>query len=107
MNKDLTRRRILRGMVGGGAVTLGLPFLDCMLNTNGTALAGGRPLPVRFGTWNWGLHEGHQVGDESGQRGRARRRLELSARAAAAHADDGLGVVLMGQGGEGLRLVRG
>jgi len=31
-----------------------LPFLDCFLNTNGTALAAGRPLPVRFGTWNWG-----------------------------------------------------
>ena len=55
MNKDFTRRRVLRGMLGGGAVTLGLPFLDCMLNTNGTALAGGRPLPIRFGTWNWGL----------------------------------------------------
>jgi hypothetical protein len=54
MNKDFTRRRMLRGMLGGGAVTLGLPFLDCMLNTNGTALAGGRPLPIRFGTWNWG-----------------------------------------------------
>ena len=55
MNKDFTRRRVLRGMLGGSAVTLSLPFLDCMLNTSGTALAGGRPLPVRFGTWNWGL----------------------------------------------------
>ena len=55
MNNDFSRRRVLRGMLSGGAVTLALPFLDCMLNTNGTALAGGRPLPVRFGTWNWGL----------------------------------------------------
>src|SRR6267378_4100348 len=55
MNTNFSRRRVLRGMMGGGAVTLALPFLDCFLNTNGTALAGGRPLPVRFGTWNWGL----------------------------------------------------
>jgi hypothetical protein len=41
-------------MLSGAAVTVGLPFLDCMLNTNGTALASGRPLPIRFGTWNWG-----------------------------------------------------
>jgi len=26
-----------------------------MLNTNGTAFADGKPLPVRFGTWGWGL----------------------------------------------------
>ena len=55
MTIDFNRRRLLRGMLGGGAVTLALPFLDCMLNSNGTALAGGRPLPIRFGTWNWGL----------------------------------------------------
>jgi hypothetical protein len=54
MNAEFTRRRVLRGMLGGAAVTVGLPFLDCMLNTNGTALASGRPLPIRFGTWNWG-----------------------------------------------------
>lgn len=49
------RRSMLRGMMGGGAVTVGLPFLDCFLNTNGTALADGKPLPVCFGTWFWGL----------------------------------------------------
>ncbi len=54
MTSQMNRRRVLRGMLGGGAVTVALPFLDCFLNTNGTALAGGRPLPVRFGTWNWG-----------------------------------------------------
>jgi hypothetical protein len=51
----LNRRRVLRGMVGGGAVTVGLPLLNCFLNGNGTALAMGQPLPVRFGTWMWGL----------------------------------------------------
>ncbi len=51
----LGRRRFLRGMLNGGVVTLGLPLLDCFLNDNGTALANGAPLPVRFGTWFWGL----------------------------------------------------
>ena len=50
-----SRRRVLRGMLGGGAVTLGLPLLNCFLNEGGTALAAGAPLPLRFGTWFWGL----------------------------------------------------
>ena len=53
--KDYTRRRILRGMLGGTAVTVALPMLNCFLNGNGTALASGEPMPVRFGTWGWGL----------------------------------------------------
>jgi hypothetical protein len=55
INRTVNRRRILRGMLGGAAVTVGLPFLDCFLNTNGTALADGKELPVVFGTWFWGL----------------------------------------------------
>jgi len=56
---DGTTRRgfLLRGVLGGGAVTLGLPLLDAFLNDNGTAFAatlGGGRLPVRFGTWFWG-----------------------------------------------------
>ena len=44
-----TRRRVLRGMLAGGAVSIGLPILDCMLNGNGTAFADtGAPLPTRF-----------------------------------------------------------
>jgi hypothetical protein len=49
------RRRILRGALQGGAVTVALPLLNCFLDGNGAALASGRPLPVRFGTWFWGL----------------------------------------------------
>ena len=51
----LSRRRVLRGMLNGGAVTITLPLLNCFLNENGTALASGAPLPLRFGTWSWGL----------------------------------------------------
>jgi len=50
-----SRRTALRGVLGGGAISVALPFLDCFLNSNGTALAAtGAPLPVRFGTWFWG-----------------------------------------------------
>jgi len=50
-----SRRRVLRGMLNGGAVTLALPLLNCWLNGNGTALANGLPMPVRYGSWFWGL----------------------------------------------------
>ncbi|MFL2769947.1 MAG: DUF1552 domain-containing protein [Rhodospirillaceae bacterium] len=57
-----SRRRVLRGLLGGGTVGVTLPFLDCFLNENGTALAAtGAPLPVRFGTWYWGM--GHTPGE--------------------------------------------
>ncbi len=56
-----TRRRVLRGAFGGTAVAMALPFLDCFLNENGSALAAtGAPIPTRFGTWYWGM--GHTPG---------------------------------------------
>lgn len=51
MHQRLSRRRVLRGMLGGGAVTVALPFLDCFLDDNGTALADGTQLPPCFGIW--------------------------------------------------------
>ncbi|MET0291723.1 MAG: DUF1552 domain-containing protein [Steroidobacteraceae bacterium] len=54
-NKSLSRRRVLRGMLNGGVVAVGLPVLDCVLNDSGTAYANGNALPLRFGTWFWGL----------------------------------------------------
>jgi hypothetical protein len=67
LNK-INRRTILRGMMGGGAVGIGLPLLDCFLDTNGTALASGAPLPVRFGTWFWGcgLNPGRWIPNKVG-----------------------------------------
>jgi hypothetical protein len=48
-------RGTLRGTMGGAAVSVGLPFLDIFLNTNGDAMAAtGGPLPQRFGTWFFG-----------------------------------------------------
>lgn len=52
---DAGRRTILRGVMAGAAVNVGLPILDCFLNTNGTAFASGAALPVCFGTWFQGL----------------------------------------------------
>lgn len=54
-SQRLARRTVLRGMMGGAAVSIGLPLLDCFLNSNGTAMATGTPLPVVFGTWFQGL----------------------------------------------------
>ena len=55
MKTPIDRRTILRGMLQGAAITVGLPLFDCFLNDSGTAMAGGARLPTRFGTWFWGL----------------------------------------------------
>jgi hypothetical protein len=55
MSLKFDRRSLLRGMLGGSAVYMGLPALDVFLNGNGTAFADGAKLPVRFGTYFWGL----------------------------------------------------
>lgn len=51
----LSRRTILRGVMNGAAVGVALPLLDLFLDNHGQALASGAPLPIRFGTWFWGL----------------------------------------------------
>jgi len=53
--KKLNRRKFLKGALNGGVITVGLPLLDIFLNDNGTAYADGTPIPMRFGTWSWGL----------------------------------------------------
>lgn len=50
---QISRRRVLRGVLGGAAVAIGLPRLDGMLNGNGNAYAAGEALPKRFGVWAW------------------------------------------------------
>jgi hypothetical protein len=50
----INRRTMLRGLVGGAIASVGLPTLEAMLNGNGTALAEGPPIPVRFITWFFG-----------------------------------------------------
>ncbi len=52
--KPITRRKLLRGMVGGAVAAVGLPLFESMLNINGTSYADGTPLPKRFGQFYWG-----------------------------------------------------
>jgi hypothetical protein len=50
-----SRRRVLRGVMGGSMISVGLPLLDCFLDSKGTAFAAtGESLPPVFGTWFWG-----------------------------------------------------
>jgi hypothetical protein len=54
IRRKIARRAVLRGMMQGARVTVGLPLLDCFLDGNGAALADGAPLPVAVGPWFWG-----------------------------------------------------
>lgn len=53
--RRLNRRTLLKGMLGGSLITIGLPPLERFMNTSGTAYAaepGG--FPKRFGLFFWG-----------------------------------------------------
>ena len=50
----LDRRTLLKGMLGSGVVTVGLPPLELFFNSTGTAYAYGGGLPKRFGVYMWG-----------------------------------------------------
>lgn len=54
--KMINRRTLLRGLLGGAAVTLGLPPLELFMNTSGTAYAEDKTdgFPKRFGLFFWG-----------------------------------------------------
>ena len=70
ISRSHCRRSLLRGMMGSLAVSVGLPLLDCFLDSNGIAIAAtGKPLPIRFGTWFWGcaLNPGRWEPGEIGQ----------------------------------------
>lgn len=49
----LQRRTLLKGMLGGAAVTVGLPPLEAFFDTHGKAYADGT-VPKRFGLFYWG-----------------------------------------------------
>ncbi len=52
--RPIHRRAVLKGMLGGGAIGVGLPLLELMLSPSGRAMADGGELPTRFGVWFWG-----------------------------------------------------
>jgi len=52
----LDRRFMLRGTCQGALAVMGLPFLDCFLDSKGKALAAtGKALPSRFSLFSYGL----------------------------------------------------
>lgn len=53
-SKGMSRRTMLRGIVGGSVVALALPPLEAMLDQHGEALANGSPMPTRMITWFFG-----------------------------------------------------
>jgi hypothetical protein len=55
MNPRFDRRSLMRGLIGGAAVCVGIPALDIFLDNHGKAYANGVKLPTRFGTYFWGL----------------------------------------------------
>jgi len=61
MNTSISRRRLLRGTMGGAAISVTLPFLDCFLDGHGEALADGSAIPTRFATWFWGCGMNKQI----------------------------------------------
>lgn len=76
VKKKVSRRRMLRGMLGGASFSLALPILDSHLNESGTAFADtGAPIPIRFGTWYWGM--GHTPGHAIGARSQTGRGIEF------------------------------
>ncbi len=52
--EPLSRRHVLRGLLGGVGVSLALPPLEAMFNATGTAYACDGILPLRFGLYFWG-----------------------------------------------------
>jgi hypothetical protein len=50
----LSRRHLLRGVMGGTVIAIGLPSLEAMFNSHGTAYAGGAQIPKRLGIFFWG-----------------------------------------------------
>ena len=54
MSRRLDRRTVLRGMLGAGLVTIGLPPLEAFMTANGDAYADTSGFPKRFGWWFFG-----------------------------------------------------
>jgi hypothetical protein len=54
--EKLSRRTVLKGVLGGAAVQVALPMLECFLDSRGAAYAAtGAPLPPVFASWFYGL----------------------------------------------------
>ncbi|MDP6935433.1 MAG: DUF1552 domain-containing protein, partial [Myxococcota bacterium] len=54
MKPGINRRHLLRGLLGGSAVSLALPWLEAMTVGTRAARAGDSGFPVRFVLYFWG-----------------------------------------------------
>ncbi|MBM4360745.1 MAG: DUF1552 domain-containing protein, partial [Deltaproteobacteria bacterium] len=66
--RGLDRRTLLRGLLTGSAVAIGVPALEIFLGPNGDAYADGSGFPTRFGWWFFGngVHADRWVPSGSG-----------------------------------------
>jgi len=54
MSSTFNRRSLMRGLLGGAGIAVGIPALDIFLDGNGKAWADGAKLSTRLGTYFWG-----------------------------------------------------
>ncbi len=52
--RGVNRRTVLRGLLRGAVISVGLPPLEMFFNSNGSAYACGGAIPKRFGLFYWG-----------------------------------------------------
>ena len=66
--KPIHRRTLLKGMLGGAAVTVALPPLEAFLGQLTAARATESAYPTRFGIFSWGngVHPQHWIPDDIG-----------------------------------------
>ena len=67
--KPIDRRTLLKGILGGAAVTIALPPLEAFLGETRQASASSSSYPTRFGIFSWGngVHPQHWIPDQVGQ----------------------------------------
>ena len=75
--KPLHRRTILKGMLGGAAVSIALPPMEAFFGASSTAFANESSYPTRFGIFGWGngVHPQFWVPDEVGSEWTAKPQL--------------------------------
>ncbi|MEE2789543.1 MAG: DUF1552 domain-containing protein, partial [Myxococcota bacterium] len=63
--KPLHRRTVLKGLLGGGLVSVALPPLEAFFGASSTAFANESSYPTRFGIFSWGngVHPQYWVPD--------------------------------------------
>jgi len=64
----LDRRTVLKGLLGGAAVSVALPPLEAFFGASGTAFANETNYPTRFGIFAWGngVHPQYWIPDDVG-----------------------------------------